>query len=83
MIRLVDDLLDVSRIARGKIVLLSEPVKLAEVVAAAVETVQPLLEQKRQQLQIEATDRSWRCEATRCVCAGGRKSVAQRGEIYG
>jgi hypothetical protein len=31
-------------------------VKLAEVVAAAVETVQPLLEQKRQQLQIEATD---------------------------
>jgi len=56
MIRLVDDLLDVSRIARGKIVLLSEPVKLAEVVAAAVETVQPLLEQKRQQLQIEATD---------------------------
>ena len=56
MIRLVDDLLDVSRIARGKIVLLSEPVKLADVVAAAVETVQPLLEQKRQQLQIEASD---------------------------
>jgi signal transduction histidine kinase len=56
MIRLVDDLLDVSRIARGKIVLLSEPVKLAEVIAAAVETVQPLLEQKRQNLQIEAAD---------------------------
>ena len=56
MIRLVDDLLDVSRIARGKIVLLSEPVKLANVIAAAVETVQPLLEQKRQQLQIEAAD---------------------------
>ena len=53
MIRLVDDLLDVSRIARGKIVLLSEPVKLADVVNAAVETVQPLLEQKNQQLQIE------------------------------
>ena len=54
MIRLVDDLLDVSRIARGKIVLLSEPVKLADVVHAAVETVQPLLEQKNQQLQIES-----------------------------
>jgi signal transduction histidine kinase len=53
MIRLVDDLLDVSRIARGKIVLLSEPVKLADVMNAAVETVQPLLEQKNQQLQIE------------------------------
>ncbi|HET9472533.1 MAG TPA: response regulator, partial [Steroidobacteraceae bacterium] len=56
MIRLVDDLLDVSRIARGKIVLLSEPVRLGEVVATAVETVQPLLEQKRQNLQIEAAD---------------------------
>jgi signal transduction histidine kinase len=52
MIRLVDDLLDVSRIARGKIVLLKEPVKVADVVAAAVETVQPLLEQKRQHLEI-------------------------------
>jgi signal transduction histidine kinase len=54
MIRLVDDLLDVSRIARGKIVLLSKEVLVAEVVAAAVETVQPLLEQKRQQLRIDA-----------------------------
>jgi len=56
MIRLVDDLLDVSRIARGKIVLLNEPVRVGDVVAAAVEIVQPLLEQKRQQLQIETTD---------------------------
>ena len=56
MIRLVDDLLDVSRIARGKIVLLSEPVKVADVLAAAVETVQPLLEQKRQHLEIDAGD---------------------------
>jgi signal transduction histidine kinase len=54
MIRLVDDLLDVSRIARGKIVLLSEPVKVADVLATAVETVQPLLEQKRQHLEINA-----------------------------
>jgi len=54
MIRLVDDLLDVSRIARGKIVLVSEAVKVGEVIAAAVETVQPLLEQKRQVLEIDA-----------------------------
>jgi signal transduction histidine kinase len=54
MIRLVDDLLDVSRIARGKIVLLSEPVRMADLLATAVETVQPLLEQKRQQLEINA-----------------------------
>jgi signal transduction histidine kinase len=56
MIRLVDDLLDVSRIARGKIVLVSEKVSVAEVIAAAVETVQPLLEQKRQKLEVRGVD---------------------------
>ncbi|HUQ12183.1 MAG TPA: response regulator [Steroidobacteraceae bacterium] len=54
MIRLVDDLLDVSRIARGKIVLVSEKVAVADVIAAAVETVQPLLEQKGQVLTVDA-----------------------------
>jgi signal transduction histidine kinase len=56
MIRLVDDLLDVSRIARGKIVLVSERVNVAEIIAAAVETVQPLLEQKKQQLEVSNAD---------------------------
>jgi signal transduction histidine kinase len=56
MIRLVDDLLDVSRIARGKIVLVSERVNVAEIIAAAVETVQPLLEQKKQQLEVSNVD---------------------------
>jgi len=54
MIRLVDDLLDVSRIARGKIVLVSEAVPVADVIAAAVETVQPLLDQKKQHLEVNA-----------------------------
>src|SRR5690349_18478307 len=58
MIRLVDDLLDVSRIARGKIVLVSERVSIAEIIAAAVETVQPLLEQKRQKLEVSCSDAS-------------------------
>ena len=34
LVRLVDDLLDVSRITRGKIELRAEPVELADVVAA-------------------------------------------------
>src|SRR5439155_5782186 len=38
MVRLVDDLLDVSRITRGKIILQKEPVDLATVAARAVET---------------------------------------------
>lgn len=42
--RLVDDLLDVSRITRGKIVLHKMPVALGDVIAAAVETSRPLLD---------------------------------------
>jgi PAS domain S-box-containing protein len=44
LVRLVDDLLDVSRVMRGKIDLHMEPVELATVVARAVETAQPLIE---------------------------------------
>jgi signal transduction histidine kinase len=44
LVRLVDDLLDVSRVMRGKIDLHMEPVELAAVVARAVETAQPLIE---------------------------------------
>ena len=44
LVRLVDDLLDVSRVMRGKIELRKEQVELATVVARAVETVQPLIE---------------------------------------
>ena len=41
LIRLVDDLLDMSRITRGKIELKVEAIDVAEVVAAAVETSRP------------------------------------------
>ena len=44
LVRLVDDLLDVSRVMRGKIELRKEQVEFATVVARAVETVQPLIE---------------------------------------
>src|SRR6185369_5125556 len=40
LVRLVDDLLDVSRVMRGKIELRRERIELATVVARAVETVQ-------------------------------------------
>ncbi len=42
--RLVDDLLDVSRITRGKIQLHREEIDAAQVVASAVETSRPLIE---------------------------------------
>jgi CheY-like chemotaxis protein len=53
MVRLVDDLLDVSRITQGKIQLRKRIVELAEVVASAVEVASPLLEQRRHQLKVD------------------------------
>jgi signal transduction histidine kinase/ActR/RegA family two-component response regulator len=44
MVRLVDDLLEVARISRGKIELRKEPVEVAAVVRSAVETSRPLIE---------------------------------------
>jgi PAS domain S-box-containing protein len=51
--RLVDDLLDVSRIRGGKIRLEREPVDLASVISFAVETARPLIEQRNHQLKLE------------------------------
>ena len=50
--RLVDDLLDVSRIARGKVELKEEIVEIAEVVAKAIEMASPLLEQRTHTLDV-------------------------------
>ena len=44
LVRLVDDLLDVSRIIRGRVELRREPVDLGAVVARAVETAQPVID---------------------------------------
>ena len=51
--RLMDDLLDVSRITRGKIELRRRPLELGEAVACAVETVTPLLTQRRHRLEVD------------------------------
>jgi signal transduction histidine kinase/CheY-like chemotaxis protein len=52
MVRLVDDLLEVSRILRGKIELRKERVDLATVVARAVETAQPTIDAQGQELHV-------------------------------
>jgi PAS domain S-box-containing protein len=53
VVRLVDDLLDVSRVTRGKIALNKEPLDLADVVVRAVEIASPLLERRRHELSVE------------------------------
>jgi signal transduction histidine kinase/DNA-binding response OmpR family regulator len=50
MVRMVDDLLDVSRITRGKIALRTSPVDVASVVADAVETSRPLIDSRHHEL---------------------------------
>ena len=50
--RLVDDLLDVSRITQGRIQLRRQPLELASVIAQAVETVGPQLREKRHRVSI-------------------------------
>jgi signal transduction histidine kinase/DNA-binding response OmpR family regulator len=52
MVRLVDDLLDVSRITRGKIKLQLETVDIATVVASAVETCRPLIDTRKHELAV-------------------------------
>jgi signal transduction histidine kinase/DNA-binding response OmpR family regulator len=53
LVRLVDDLLDVSRITRGKIELKIEPVDVAKVTAAAIETSKPNIDGNRHTLSVQ------------------------------
>ncbi len=53
VVRLVDDLLDISRFVSGKIELRREPVELAAIVARAVEMASPLLEGRQHRLGVE------------------------------
>jgi PAS domain S-box-containing protein len=55
--RLVDDLLDVSRIARGKVDLKEEVIEISEVVARAIEVASPLLEERTHSLTVHVKKR--------------------------
>jgi len=52
MTRLVNDLLDVSRITQGKIELRREPVRIADAIAQALDTTRPMIEQRAQRLAV-------------------------------
>jgi PAS domain S-box-containing protein len=56
MMRLVDDLLDISRITTGKVELRHRPLDLRAVVEKSLETVSPLLEQRRHRLEVAFPD---------------------------
>jgi len=56
MTRLIDDLMDLSRISQGKIVLQKARLRLAMVVQHAVETSRPLIEQQGHELVLDVPD---------------------------
>jgi two-component system CheB/CheR fusion protein len=56
MSRLLDDLLDVSRITRGKIELRCEALEVGPLLEQAAETARPLFERKEQHFQLETPE---------------------------
>jgi signal transduction histidine kinase/CheY-like chemotaxis protein len=55
MALLLDDLLEISRITRGRLELRRKPSSLDELVASALEVARPLIDEKRHRLKVELT----------------------------
>jgi len=55
MVRLIDDLLDVSRISRGKFELRKERIELAAAIKSAIDTAQPLIDAAGHQLMMSGS----------------------------
>jgi PAS domain S-box-containing protein len=56
MVRLVDDLLDVSRITRGKIILTKKPISLGDVAAMALESARPAIEARGHAINVRIAE---------------------------
>jgi PAS domain S-box-containing protein len=69
VLHLVDDLMDVSRLAHGKVSLRKMPVELSQLISQAIEAVQPLLNTRTQQLAVSLPSQSVRllADPTRLV----------------
>ena len=65
MVRLVDDLLDVSRITTGKLRLNSEPVTLQDVFESSLEISRPLIEKARLSLAVKLPEEPVRLQGDR------------------
>ncbi len=63
LVRLIEDLLDVSRITRGRLELRKSQFDLADVIKVAVDTVSPAIETHRHRLEIETSDQPLIVEA--------------------
>ncbi len=63
LVRMVDDLLDVSRITRGKVELRKQEVDLLVVVRNAIETIRPQIDARRHELSVTLAPGGFRLEA--------------------
>jgi signal transduction histidine kinase/CheY-like chemotaxis protein len=63
LIRLVDDLLDISRVTSEKIQLKREPLELYKVIAQAIEVASPLFEQRNHRLVVDVSRTGMTVEA--------------------
>lgn len=63
LVRLTEDLLEVSRISQGKIVLRMEPVEVASVIEQAVEAARPMIDERRQILTVHLPPQGLRVQA--------------------
>ena len=87
--RLIDDLLDMSRITQGKVQLRKEPLDAAAILNSAVETVRPLMEERQHELTVALRPGTLHLEAdpTRLeqivvnLLANAAKYTEKRGEI--
>jgi signal transduction histidine kinase/CheY-like chemotaxis protein len=90
MTRLIDDLLDVSRISRGKIALRTERVELRALFNTALESVRPIIAANKQRLEISLPDEPIfvNGDATRVsqvignVLHNAAKYTPERGQIW-
>lgn len=65
MARLLDDLLESSRITHGRIHLRKEPVNVAEAITAAIETVRPAITAKHHELSVDVPESGLYVDADR------------------
>ncbi|HEX7237069.1 MAG TPA: PAS domain-containing protein [Gammaproteobacteria bacterium] len=87
--RLLDDLLDVTRIAQGRVALKQQPLEIGTIVAQAIETVGPLAQQKSQLVRLErdetplyvSGDRARLVQSLTNVLQNSVKFTQQGGEI--
>ncbi|MBA3459557.1 MAG: response regulator [Deltaproteobacteria bacterium] len=89
VVMLVNDLLDVSRIAQGKVELHRKPVKIADVIAKAIEACSPILEERRHELEVEIEpglvidgDEARLCQVISNLLTNAAKYTDRNGQIH-